>query len=187
MPRSSALTDTAIRGVKPTPKPQKLFDGNGLFLFIAPSGAKSWRVKYRFQGREKLLTLAYPQLSLKETREACAAAKKQLSGGTDLSAEKKLKARSAQNSFEAVAREWHANQTPGWPARYAEDVLERTGKNILPYLGSRPIADITPPELLSVLRKIEARGAIDWKSFHNSGRSHENQVSEIHEQLPTID
>lgn len=57
MPRSSALTDTAIRGVKPASKPQKLFDGNGLFLFIAPSGTKSWRVKYRFQGREKLLTL----------------------------------------------------------------------------------------------------------------------------------
>lgn len=162
MSRSSALTDTAIRGVKPASKPQKLFDGNGLFLFIAPSGAKSWRVKYRFQGREKLLTLGtYPQLSLKEAREACAAAKKQLSGGTDPSAEKKLKARSAQNSFEAVAREWHANQTPGWTARYAEDVLERIGKNIFPYLGSRPIADITPPELLSLLRKIEARGAID--------------------------
>lgn len=84
MSRSSALTDTAIRGVKPASKPQKLFDGNGLFLFIAPSGAKSWRVKY-FQGREKLLTLGtYPQLSLKEAREACAAAKKQLSGGTTL-------------------------------------------------------------------------------------------------------
>lgn len=60
-----------------------------------------------------------------------------------------------------MAREWHANQTPGWTARYAEDVLERIGKNIFPYLGSRPIADITPPELLSVLRKIEARGTID--------------------------
>lgn len=60
-----------------------------------------------------------------------------------------------------MAREWHANQTPGWTARYAEDVLERIGKNIFLYLGSRPIADITPPELLSVLRKIEARGAID--------------------------
>lgn len=70
------LTDTAIRGAKPAPKPQKFFDGNGLFLFVAPSGVKSWRVKYPFQGREKLLTLdTYPQLSLKEAREACAAAK----------------------------------------------------------------------------------------------------------------
>jgi hypothetical protein len=85
-----SLTDTAIRGVKPTDKAQKLFDGNGLFLFVAPSGTKSWRVKYRFQGREKLLTLGtYPQISLKEAREACADAKKQLSGGTDPSAEKR--------------------------------------------------------------------------------------------------
>ena len=71
------LTDTAIRAVKPLDKPQKLFDGNGLFLFVAPSGTKSWRVKYHFQGREKLLTLGtYPQLSLKEAREACIATKK---------------------------------------------------------------------------------------------------------------
>lgn len=156
------LTDTAIRGAKPALKPQKLFDGNGLFLFIAPSGAKSWRLKYRFQGREKLLTFgAYPQISLKEAREACTVAKKQLSGGIDPSAEKKLNARSARNTFEAVAQEWHANQTPGWTARYADDVLERIKKNIFPYLGTRPIGEITPPELLDVLRKIEARGAID--------------------------
>ena len=77
------LIDTAVRGVKPANKPQKLFDGNGLCLYVAPSGTKSWRLKYRFQGREKLLTLGtYPQLSLKEAREACAAAKKQLGGGS---------------------------------------------------------------------------------------------------------
>ena len=72
MPRSSSLTDTAIRGVKPTDKPQKLFDGNGLFLFVAPSGAKSWRLKYRIQGREKLLTLgippAFPERSARSLR-----------------------------------------------------------------------------------------------------------------------
>ena len=112
------LTDTALRGAKPANKPQKLFDGNGLFLFVAPSGTKSWRLKYRFQGHEKLLTFGtYPQLSLKEAREACTDAKKQLSGGTDPSAEKKLNTRSAQTSFETVAREWHANQTSGWTAK----------------------------------------------------------------------
>lgn len=126
------LTDTAIRGVKPTDKPQKLFDGKGLFLFVAPSGAKSWRVKYRFQGREKLLTLGtYPQLSLKEAREACADAKKRLSGG-----------------------EWHENQKPTWTEGYAKDVMERIDKNIFPSLGTRPIGEITPPELLAVLRRI---------------------------------
>ena len=157
-----SLTDTAIRGAKPTSKPQKLFDGNGLFLFITPSGTKSWRLKYRFQGREKLLTLGtYPQTSLKEAREACIVAKKSLSGGVDPSAEKKLKNKIALTSFEAVAREWHNNQKPGWTTAYAEDVMERIQKNVFPYLGTRPIGEITPPELLSVLRKIEARGAID--------------------------
>ena len=72
MSKKSSLTDTAIRGAKPNDKPLKLFDGNGLFLFVAPNGTKSWRVKYRIQGREKLLTLGtYPTLSLKEAREAC--------------------------------------------------------------------------------------------------------------------
>lgn len=156
------LTDTAIRGVKPTDKPQKLFDGNGLFLFVAPSGTKSWRLKYRFQGREKLLTLGtYPQLSLKEAREACADAKKALSGGIDPSAEKKVKTRSANTAFEAVAREWHENQKAVWTPGYAADVLERIEKNTFPFIGNRPIGEITPPELLEILRKVEARGAVD--------------------------
>ena len=102
------LTDTAIRAVKPLDKPQKLFDGNGLFLFVAPSGTKSWRVKYHFQGREKLLTLGtYPQLSLKEAREACIAAKKQLSGGVDPSAEKS----SGQKASRRPLRPWHGSGT----------------------------------------------------------------------------
>ena len=157
-----SLTDTTIRNVKPTDKPQKLFDGNGLFLFVAPSGTKSWRLKYRIQGREKLLTLGvYPQLSLKEAREACADAKKQLSGGIDPSVEKKVKSKCGQTSLEAIAREWHSKQTPTWSARHAEDVMERLEKNIFPFLGSQQPNDITPPQLLAVLRKIEGRGAIE--------------------------
>jgi integrase len=156
-----SLTDTAIRAAKPADKPQKLFDGNGLFLFIATSGTKSWRLKYRFQGKEKLLSLGqYPQFSLKEAREKAAEARKTLADGVDPAAEKKLKARSAANTFEAVAREWHENKKSAWTERYAEDVLERIISNIFPFIGSRPINEITPPELLAVLRKIEARGAV---------------------------
>lgn len=164
------LTDTAVRGAKPADKPQKLFDGNGLFLYVAPSGTKSWRLKYRFQGREKILTLGtYPQLSLKEAREACAAAKKQLGGGIDPSLQKKVIARAWENTFETIAREWHENKKSAWTERYAEDVLERIASNIFPYLGNRPINEITPPELLSVLRKIEARGA-----FYQANRLRES-------------
>lgn len=154
------LTDTAIRGIKPADKARKFFDGNGLFLYVAPSGTKSWRVKYRFQGREKLLTLGtYPQLSLKEAREASNDAKKLLRRGIDPSAQKKAASRIEENSFEAIAREWHANKKSAWSERYAEDVLERIAVNVFPYLGKYPISEITPPELLAVLRKIEARGA----------------------------
>ena len=154
------LTDTAIRGIKPADKARKFFDGNGLFLYVAPSGTKSWRVKYRFQGREKLLTLGtYPQLSLKEAREASNDAKKLLRRGIDPSVQKKAASRIEENSFEAIAREWHANKKSAWSERYAEDVLERIAVNVFPYLGKYPISEITPPELLAVLRKIEARGA----------------------------
>ena len=156
------LTDTAIRGIKPSDKSQKLFDQNGLFLFVTPSGTKSWRVKYRFQGKEKLLTLGtYPLLSLKEAREACAAAKKALMQGVDPAAAKRLNAQKALVTFEAVAREWHENQKATWTPGYAKDVLERVGNNVFPYLGSQPIDSITAPELLAVLRKIEARGAVE--------------------------
>lgn len=156
------LTDTTIRNVKSADKPQKLFDGNGLFLFVTPSGTKSWRLKYRVQGREKLLTLGtYPQLSLKEAREACAAAKKQLSGDIDPSVEKKVKSKSGQTSLEVVAREWHSKQKPTWSARHADDVMERLEKNIFPFLGRQQPNDITPPQLLAVLRRIEGRGSIE--------------------------
>ncbi|GHV53973.1 integrase [Deltaproteobacteria bacterium] len=157
-----SLTDTAIRAVKATDKPQKLFDGNGLFLFVAPSGTKSWRLKYRFQGKEKLLTLGtYPQTSLKEAREYGADARKRLSGGIDPSAVKRGKAQGAQITFERVAREWIEKQTPGWTSGYASDVTQRLEKNIFPYLGNNPITDITPPDLLTIMRKMELRGAID--------------------------
>jgi len=153
------LTDTTIRNAKPTDKPQKLFDGGGLFLFIPPSGAKSWRLKYRFQGREKLLTLGtYPQFSLKEARERSADAKKQLTGGIDPAAEKKAKAQSVQTSFTAVALEWLENQKSVWSEDYANMTLQRLERNIFPFLGNQPINEITPPELLAVLRKIEFRG-----------------------------
>lgn len=116
-------------------------------------------MKYRFQGREKFLTLGtYPQLSLKEARKACTAAKKQLGGGIDPSVQKKVIARAWKNTFEAIAREWHENKKFAWSECYVENVLKRIASNIFPYLGNRPINEITPPELLSVLRKIEARG-----------------------------
>jgi len=157
-----SLTDIAIRGLKPTDKPQKVSDGNGLYLLVTPKGKKNWRLRYFIQGRENMLSLgAYPQVSLKEARERCADARKLVSNGIDPSAEKKAKAQNLQTTFEKVALEWLDNQKPVWSAGYVKMTTQRLEKNIFPLLGKRPINEITPPELLAVLRKIEARGAVN--------------------------
>jgi len=155
------LTDAALRVVKPTDKTQKLFDGNGLHLAVTPQGAKSWRLKYRFQGKEKLLSLgSYPMVSLKEARERATAARKTLEGGVDPSAQRKREKHMAQNTFELVAREWHEVQTAKWSAHYAEATLNRMKRNLFPFIGSRPVHEVSAPEILALLRKVEARGQI---------------------------
>lgn len=157
-----SLTDTAIRAAKPSDKAHKLFDGGGLFLFITPTGAKSWRLKYRFLNKEKLLALGlYPQVSLKEARERAADARKLVESGKDPSVERKQSKVLMQNTFELVAMEWHEKQTPAWSQGYAGDVLQRMHRNIFPIIGSRPVAAVSAPELLALLRKIEARGTIE--------------------------
>ncbi|MBP0594563.1 integrase arm-type DNA-binding domain-containing protein [Paraburkholderia sp. LEh10] len=161
-----ALTDTTIRTTKPGDKPLKLFDGGGLFLLIAPTGGKLWRLKYRFGGKEKLLALgAYPAVSLKQARERRDEARKQLADGVDPGANRKAKkaARlaSAADSFEVIAREWFARFAPTWAETHSSKIIQRLEKDVFPWLGARPIAEITAPELLTVLRRIEDRGALD--------------------------
>jgi integrase len=157
-----ALTDTALRAVKSGEKAIKLFDGDGLFLFVTPSGTKSWRLKYHFQNKEKLIVLGqYPLLSLKEARQRAMDARKSIANGKDPSAERKQAKVLLQNTFEMVAMEWHQKQSPAWSSNYAETNMYRMRRNLFPHVGSRPIADITAPELLTVLRKIEARGTFE--------------------------
>ncbi|MFT0170957.1 tyrosine-type recombinase/integrase [Paraburkholderia mimosarum] len=161
-----ALTDTTIRNAKPGDKPLKLFDGGGLFLLIAPTGGKLWRLKYRFDGKEKLLALgAYPDVSLKKAREHRDEARKLLADGVDPGANRKAqkaaKRASAADSFEVIAREWFARFAPTWAETHSSKVIQRLEKDVFPWLGSRPIAEITAPELLTILRRIEDRGALD--------------------------
>ncbi len=160
------LTDTTCRNAKPKEKPYKLADGGGLYLLINPNGAKHWRLKYRFLGKEKLLALGpYPLLPLAGAREGREDAKRLLKAGTDPVSHKRdgkrSAVRNAQNTFEAVALEWVENQKERWSQKYAEKVLRGLTLNIFPEIGQRPIAQITPPELLDTLRKIEKRGALD--------------------------
>jgi len=155
------LTDTTLRAIKPSEKQQKFFDGHGLFLAVSPSGTKSWRLKYHHAGKEKLLTLGqYPVVSLKEARERTMEAKKTLSAGKDPSIEKKLNKLQQKNSFELVAREWMEKQSHVWSQHYKREVRRYLEKRAFPFIGSRPIADISALELLDMLRKIETQGFI---------------------------
>lgn len=160
------LTDTTIRKIKPGEKPTKLADEKGLFLLVTPAGGKLWRMKYRVAGKEKLLALgAYPDVTLADARDKRDAARKLLADKQDPSEVRKVEKRArllaAENSFEAVAREWYGKQTHTWVKSHAKDVLRRLEVNIFPALGHSPIADIEAPELLATVRKIEARGAYD--------------------------
>jgi integrase len=161
-----ALTDLKIRNAKPTDKQQKLFDERGLYLLITPAGGKWWRLKYRFGGKEKSLSMGvFPAVTLKKARERRDAARELLANGIDPGVERKVQragaAERAANSFEAVAREWFAKYQPGWAKSHAEKVMGRLEKDVFPWLGGRPIAEIAAPEVLAVLRRVEARGALD--------------------------
>ena len=161
-----ALTTVTIEKVKPGEKARKLFDGGGLYIEIAPTGGKLWRYQYRFDGKQKLLALGkYPDVSLHDARERHQEARKQLAKGIDPMAAKKAQKAAgkerAANSFEVIAREWFdrwkADKVSGTVA-WSFSMLE---KFILPYIGKRPIAEISAPEVLLVLRRIEERGAIN--------------------------
>jgi integrase len=153
------LTNAAMRAAKPTQKPYKLSDGGGLYLLINPNGALWWRLKYRFEGREKLLSLGvHPHISLQQARALRDDAKKAIANGTDPSAKRQAEKSSTANSFEAVAREWLSLQEKKLaPATYAKAVwtLETL---VYPYIGSRPITKLTAADVLKVLKRIEGRG-----------------------------
>lgn len=159
------LTDSAIRTAKSGEKSAKLADGGGLFLLVNPNGSKWWRLKYRIDGREKLLSLGvYPAVPLRVARERRDEARKLLAAGVDPGAHRKA-AKAAQqtqraNTFEVVAREWHNKQSAKWTPRHAERTLDRLEKDLFPYLGSSPVSEIAAPDLLAVLRRKEGKGAV---------------------------
>ncbi|MFZ2630357.1 MAG: integrase arm-type DNA-binding domain-containing protein [Desulfosalsimonadaceae bacterium] len=163
--RITPLTDTRVRTIKPTEKPQKLFDGGGLFLLVTPTGGKLWRLKYRFGGIEKLLAIGtYPQTSLADARQKRDQASALMANGVDPGDTKKAqKAAGAQETetFEVIAREWHTKFAPSWAASHGDKIIRRLELYVFPWLGDRPIKSITAPELLTALRRIEAKGTLE--------------------------
>ena len=163
--RITPLTDAKIRTMKPAKKPQKLFDGGGLFLLVTPTGGKLWRLKYRFGGIEKLLAIgAYPQISLAEARQKRDQASALMLNGVDPGDTKKAqKAAGNQEAetFEVIAREWHTKFSASWAASHGNKIIRRLELYVFPWLGNRPIKSITAPDLLTVLRRIEAKGTLE--------------------------
>ena len=160
------LTDMQARKAKPTDKPFKLFDAGGLYLYVTPTGFKSWRLKYRFAGKERGIVFGpYPEVSLLEARDARDSARKTLRDGRDPATIKRQRAADSVtefgNSFERVATDWYELQKSNWSAHHADDVLESLKRDVFPALGSTAITQITLPLVLSVLRAIEKRPAVE--------------------------
>ena len=157
-----ALSEVKIRNAKPAEKPVKLYDGEGLFLLVTPSGGKLWRFKYRYEKKEKLLAMGtYPAVSLALARRRKDEARGQLTNGVDPGAARKALKQAAVDTFELVALEWFDKFTPTWVPAHAAHIKRRLEIDIFPWLGSKPVKDIKAPELLSVLRRIESRGALN--------------------------
>jgi integrase len=192
------LTDTKIRQSKPKDKPFKLADGGGLYLQVQPKGGKYWRLAYRYAEKQKTLALGvYPHLSLANSRIKRDEAKGYLANGIDPSNMMSQKVRklaeveSTENSFEAIAREWHEQQKGGWSVDHAKRVLVSLEKEVFPDIGNLPILNITAPQVLAILRKIEKRDALDvakrmlqrcravFKYAIQTGRALNNPVTDL--------
>jgi integrase len=168
MPKlATPLTDIQVRNAKPREKSYTLADGDGMYLEVAPTGSKIWRMAYRQpNGKNTRLTFgAYPEVSLLDARQKRMDARKQKAAGTDPAQAKRIdkinKATANAKTFEAVAREWHANKLETWQPRTAANILHRLDVDVFPLLGPQPIAEIKAPVVLDVLRQIEKRGALD--------------------------
>jgi integrase len=160
------LTDSMARNAKPAVKTVRMFDRDGLYLEVSPRGGKWWRLKYRYAGKEKRVSLGvYPEVNLKKARARTIDARQLLDAGVDPSenrrAAKAAQVEGAANSFEVVTREWIDQQMKSWVKGHGERILTRFERDIFPWIGARPIADLTAPELLTTVRRIEKRGALE--------------------------
>ncbi|GKW14231.1 integrase [Pectobacterium carotovorum subsp. carotovorum] len=197
MPLNARQIETA----KPQDKEYKLTDGAGLYLLIKPNGAKYWRLKYRVAGKEKKLSIGvYPDISLAEARLKREEARKVVASGGDPSEQKQVERQAKKinidNTFKAIALEWHEYKRPNWSKGYAEDLMEAFENDIFPDIGKRPVAEVKPLEMLTTLRKLEKRGVLDklrkirqacnqvFRYAIVTGRAENNPASELASALP---
>lgn len=158
------LTIVTIRNAKPKEKGYRLFDERGLYLEVMPNGSKYWRMKYRFNGKDKRIAFGvFPEVSLADARDKRDEARKLVSAGIDPAFARKEDRRQrllrSINTFESVARAWHSNHEVRWSPYYSAMVLHRLETDVFRYIGNRPVAEISPLELLETIKRIEKRGA----------------------------
>ncbi|RUR09713.1 tyrosine-type recombinase/integrase [Legionella septentrionalis] len=172
-----ALNHTKIINAKPREKAYKLADEKGLFLYVTPKGGMYWRMKYRFGGKEKLLALGvYPDVSLAKARNDRDDARKLLADNIDPGEHRKVmkqvESDRSSNSFEIIAREWFVKYSSNWVKSHSDKIIQRFERDIFPWIGKKPITDVTPPVLLSVIRRIEERGALETahRALSNCGQ-----------------
>lgn len=157
-----ALKELEVKYAAIRSRAYKLTDGGGLHLFVQPNGSKLWRMKYRFGGKEKLLSFGkYPDVPLAAARTKRDEARACIAEGRDPGVVQAEEQQAAERTFEMVARDWHANRAGGLNAAHAQRVISRMERDVFPAIGHRPLTEITVPEILDMIRKIEARGALD--------------------------
>ena len=158
----NALTDIRIKAAKPKEKPYKLYDAAGLYLIVSPSGGRWWRFNYAQDGKQKTLSLGtYPLVGLKQAREKRDELRRRVANGEDPGVARKAAKREGADTLQALALEWHAKHKHAWTPVHTNRVIGDLRKDIFPWLGDRPMAEITPPELLATVRRIESRGALE--------------------------
>jgi len=156
--QSEALTDVTVRQAKLRSAPYKLADGKGLYLLVTPTGSKLWRFDYRFAAKRKTLALGvYPDVKLAEARKRHAEAREALAKGHDPAAVRRASREARATLFRDVADAWHAEARKAWSQAHGETVRYRMDRYLIPSLGSRPIGDIEPPEMLRVLKPLSDR------------------------------
>ena len=194
------LTDIQIKSIKPTDKPQKVYEGAGFYVYISPTGTKSFRFDYSFAGKRKTLTIGkYPALSLLNARERLNNARQAIEKGLDPADKKKADKAAAvvrvNNTYAAACKSWIDKEKPDWVEEHRQHVQDRQDKYILPYLGKRSIEAITPPEILAVIKKIKSndtahRALSDIKRIYShasaSGAILHNPARDLADALPAV-
>lgn len=156
------LNDTIIRNAKPGPKLRKLSDGDGLYLFVQPNGARWWRMRYFVGGVEKMLSVGvYPEVSLKDARQRREEIRRQVAGKIDPSEGRKAERRARADTFESVAREWWGKRRKLWSEAYAGAVMTRFEQDIFPFIGRKPVKSLTAADFLECLERMQERGVLE--------------------------